>query len=131
MPPRRPATPLLQLSRSPTIGRMAVVNHFKRAVDDLRPTTNYPHTKAFLSKNFWPWVRDYLHRCLTRKCSFPYYDSAKKNGIYNVNPRAGRSVQVAIAGDWASGTEDSAKVAECMVNPMPDLTIHLGDVYYV
>ncbi len=42
---------------------------------------------------------------------------------------------MSIAGDWGTGTEEARSVAKHMMNwegtTGPDLTIHLGDVYYV
>ncbi|HVO60823.1 MAG TPA: metallophosphoesterase [Terriglobales bacterium] len=40
-------------------------------------------------------------------------------------------VRIAVAGDWATGTDEAESVAEQMKAFKPHFTIHLGDVYYV
>ena len=40
-------------------------------------------------------------------------------------------VKIGAAGDWGSGTCESNTVANLMSQDSPDLTFHLGDVYYV
>ena len=40
-------------------------------------------------------------------------------------------MRIAIAGDWGTGTQEAETIAGMMVRTKPDLTIHLGDVYYV
>src|SRR5947208_2934360 len=68
---RRKPNNLLKLSRSPIIGRAAIVNHFNRTVDAVAPTTRYPRLKAFLSANIWPWICSYLRYVFERKFPFP------------------------------------------------------------
>jgi len=36
-----------------------------------------------------------------------------------------------LAGDWGTGTDIAQQVADFMVSTNPELTIHLGDIYYV
>jgi hypothetical protein len=48
-------------------------------------------------------------------------------------PFASRSgiVTIGVAADWGSGTRESALVSHFMSRHTPDVTMHLGDVYYV
>src|SRR5262249_14846567 len=86
---RRKPNNLLKLSRSPIIGRAAIVNHFNRTVDALAPTTRFPRLKAFLSANIWPWICSYLKYVFERKFPFPTYAPGVKNGVYRIAPAAG------------------------------------------
>ena len=132
-PPRRRHTAnLASVTKNPILGRLAIVNHFSRKVKQLAPTTKRPMLSAFLPGNLWPWVKDYLRFALTPKFPFPTYTEASKNGVYSISPSAGADeVTIAIAGDWATGTNESAKIADLMAAKKPTLTIHLGDVYHV
>jgi len=38
---------------------------------------------------------------------------------------------MALAGDWGTGTDEAARIADHMKKSDPDYTIHLGDIYYV
>lgn len=129
---RRKPNNLLKLSRSPIIGRSAIVNHFNRTVDALAPTTRSPRLKAFLSANIWPWISSYLKYVFEHKFPFPTYPAGANNGIYRINPAAGAdAIRIAIAGDWGTGTDEAHIIARLMEDTKPDFTIHLGDVYYV
>lgn len=47
-------------------------------------------------------------------------------------PRAPEAeVRLSIISDWASGTRESAYVAQLMMQSNPHYTLHLGDIYYV
>ncbi len=135
MPPpgkRKDPKSLYTLSKSPVRGRFAVVNHYRAAVSRLEPVTKYPRLQAFLPQNLWPWVWSYLKH-LGPKCRFRSYkvDSSNKDGLYRMTPGDGQPIRIAIAGDWATGTDESWQIAQLMTGEKPDLTIHLGDVYYV
>jgi len=41
-----------------------------------------------------------------------------------------RDISIAIAGDWGTGLDSSNQIAKCMSAKNPDITIHLGDIYY-
>ena len=51
--------------------------------------------------------------------------------IYPLGGDDGAPVTLSLAADWGTGTQESCEVAQHMIEPMPDFTIHLGDVYYV
>jgi predicted phosphodiesterase len=132
-PRRRDPKILRKLNNSPRIGRFAVVNHFRRKVSELSATTNFPALKAFLPQNLFPWLGNYLKYVFTRRYPFPNY-TAGSTGVYRLSPAPGKTgIRIAIAGDWATGTEEAQTIADLMApaDAKPDLTIHLGDVYYV
>jgi hypothetical protein len=41
-----------------------------------------------------------------------------------------RDVSISIAGDWGTGLYSSNQIAKYMASQNPDITLHLGDVYY-
>lgn len=117
---------LLELKRS------ALHSHFRRAVDDLADTSDYPRLKAFLPQNLWPWVKDYLKYAFKRKHPFATYPTSGNQGVYGMRASdAGQVFRISISGDWGTGTAEAARVASAMNSFHPDYTIHLGDVYYV
>lgn len=78
------------------------------------------------------WVWSYLRYAFNPRHNFPGADRAQnKSSIYRVPD----SLRVSVAGDWGTGTSEALAVAEQMVKwdsgAETDLTIHLGDVYYV
>ena len=125
---------LLKLSKAPKTGRLPVVNHLPRAKDlapPLPPGT-FAKIASYVNSRWVPWVASYLKYAFNRKYPFASYKKSGFNGIYKVPPENGSDVvKVSIAGDWATGTYESCVIAERMLTSLPDLTIHLGDVYYV
>jgi hypothetical protein len=129
---RRKPVHLSHLTSAPVLGRLAVVNHFRRKMAELAPKRKFPALSAFEPQNLWPWISNYLRFVFTKKYPFPDYKGSDKDGVYSIAPSSGSSsIQIAIAGDWATGTEESATIAALMIDKHPDYTIHLGDVYYV
>jgi hypothetical protein len=132
-PQRRDPKTLSRLNNSPHIGRFAVVNHFRKTVSTLAATNTFPALKAFLPQNLLAWLGSYLKFVFSKRYPFPSYP-AGQTGVYNLAPAAGKSaVTIAIAGDWATGTQEAQTIANLMTPAAdhPDLTIHLGDIYYV
>jgi len=127
---RRKPNHLVKLSRSPKLGRLQVVNHFNRTVDALAGVTHFPRASAFLPQHLWPWAWNYLKNAFTPRIRFPTYPkgSGTQNGVYSLT---GAPLRLALAGDWGTGTDDAWDTAQQMLASSPDLTLHLGDVYYV
>lgn len=110
------------------VGRSAAVNHFMAA----RAPGKLPDQGAFLSSNIWPWIKSYLKFLFHKRHKFMEYPASGNQGLYRVTPSApDRTLRIAIAGDWATGTQEAKTIAEQMQQATPDFTIHLGDVYYV
>src|SRR5262249_25476850 len=122
---------LKKLNHSPNIGRFAIVNHYKSKVDELTPTSKFPRLSAFLPQNFLPWVWNYLKFALPPRFPCPDPSRSRTRCIYTVMPTTAEGVRLAIAGDWGTGTQEAETIAALMERAKPDLTIHLGDVYYV
>lgn len=76
-------------------------------------------------------VVSYVRHRLGPRHAFPdYADDPGDQGIYPLSGDDG-AVRVAIAGDWASGTDEAAAVAAAIAASRPHFTVHLGDAYYV
>lgn len=117
---------LLDLKRS------ALHSHFRQMVDNLADETKFPRLSAFLPQNLWPWIKNYLKYAFKRKHKFLAYPDHGEQGLYRmIATDDGQSVKISVVGDWGTGTEEAARVATAMNNPMSDYAIHLGDVYYV
>jgi hypothetical protein len=85
------------------------------------------------------WLLSYIKFRFGPRHSFQTYDATGDTGIYSL---AGDSyfsgvsavdedIRVCVAGDWATGTDESDRVAQRITAFRPHYTIHLGDVYYV
>jgi len=128
---------LAKLNHSPNLGRSALFNQYRRTVDALTPTHGFPRLSAFLPQHLWKWISAYLKYALTRRYPFPAYPGSGDNGVYPLAPEPGTNqIVIAIAGDWGTGTQEAETIAGLMCHrtpgsEKPDLTIHLGDVYYV
>ena len=131
-PRLRNPTSLAKLNGPPAFSRSVLMNHYSRTVDRLAATSNFPKLKAFSPQNLRPWVRSYLKYAFARRYPFPSYTGSANTGVYRLAPAPGAAaVKIAIAGDWATGTQESQKIMGLMADTASDLTIHLGDVYYV
>lgn len=107
-----------------------MVNHFNQTRGRLAETGRFPSLSAFLPHNLWPWVSSYLKYVFTPRFPFPSY-SGQKTGVYRLQPTTGTRFTFAVAGDWGTGTREAQTITDLMAGANPDLTIHLGDVYYV
>lgn len=103
---------------------------------EVPPDAPFPRKlAAFLRNQVWGWVWSYIRFRFGPRHNFQHY-SAPDNGIYPLAGSTGGqpdngSVRVSVAGDWASGTFESEKIAELMEGNAPHFTVHLGDVYFV
>jgi hypothetical protein len=124
--------PFLNLPRSPA------GSYLRRAVALSSKGSHYP-LAAFLGRELLTWIFEYAGNRLGPKHPFPAYEQGIDRGIYPLgddaviggSPDPQGEVRVAVAGDWGSGTDEAAEVAQQMMRFGPHYTIHLGDVYYV
>src|SRR5581483_933723 len=128
--PRRPIGQLRDLPRGPggSHRRAAVekaqtperlARHAIRA-----PQKKFPWLDRFRLPGFWEWLKGYSRYALTPAPRFPQPAS---DTIISM----GNDCRLAIAGDWGTGTDEAARIAELMTQNVCDYTIHLGDIYYV
>jgi hypothetical protein len=103
-----------------------------------------PPIQNFDSEDIWPWITTWLKATYQtdieglfvpseRKHAFNTYPDTGEQGHYDLSSLAGPdgSIRIAVAGDWGTGTDAAQQVADSMVSNNPELTIHLGDIYYV
>lgn len=131
--PFRSAEAMENQSKTTVLDRSALKGYFDRGAAKAGKGARYSALAAFLPNNLG-WLTAYLSYALTPKIAFPTYPSGASGpdaGIYDLSPPDGRALRIAIAGDWANGTRESWLVGQAIQKADPDLTIHLGDVYYV
>lgn len=73
------------------------------------------------------WVLTYLAHRFGPREKLPTYQGTGQSGIHTMADTG----QVALYGDWASGTLAAAQVAARIREHGPEHTIHMGDVYFV
>lgn len=93
----------------------------------LQRSHNIRYTGDLLRGSFLIWLADYFTTILRGKHEFPEYDLSDPRAGIQVMPNVAK---VALAGDWASGTISAYRVRYEMEHLEPDITIHLGDVYF-
>jgi hypothetical protein len=84
---------------------------------------------GFLSSAFFTWIIEYLKVVFTPRHSFPTYSGTRSSrpGVFALK----ESCKVALVGDWGSGTVNAYRVMDNIRHRQkPDMTIHLGDIYY-
>jgi hypothetical protein len=127
-----------KLSNYLDLGRTKIGNHLRSALttstmDSTTGKYDYRLLTVFLPSVWWPWLTSYLGGVLKPRVDFPPAPSAN-NSLYRLGA-GGDSLRVAIAGDWGTGTDEAEEVMARMMDwdgsGAPDLTVHLGDVYYV
>jgi hypothetical protein len=112
--------------------RSALVSHLYRA-REVTSAPNLPPVSLFSPDALWEWIRRYLAYVVRPKHFFPPYTASPVSAVYPLSSKNGSEVvNICIAGDWATGTEEAQRVADNMMESSdPDFTIHIGDVYYV
>ena len=104
--------------------RSELVNHYKTEKNKI-PDHDIGD---FLTKSFWSFVYHYVKSRFGRKYPYPAYQ-APQTGIYEL--AAEGEISIALTSDWATDTPDSFAVARQMKEHKPDVTIHVGDTYFV
>ncbi len=118
--------------------RSALASYVARAAEDQK---RFHYTLSALEPHaLWQWITEYIGNRLGPRHEFNTYEkSGGDNGIYKLGddsliggqPDPNGEIRISIAGDWGTGTDESAEVAAMMTSSAPHYTIHLGDVYYV
>jgi hypothetical protein len=93
----------------------------------LRPGPKPPMREriGFLARSVFEWIKNFLGHVLDGRRRLPAYPP-DQSGIY----RMPNDVKIALASDWGTGTESAYAVGNEIAARHPDITIHLGDVYY-
>jgi len=92
-----------------------------------------PPLQDFDNSNIFPWIANWLKTVGSARHAFEAYPNEGDQGRYDLSGllAADGSIRIGIAGDWGTGADVAQQVADSMVANNPELTIHLGDVYYV
>ena len=105
----------------------ALAAHF-RAGGSRYSETTYDPLKAFLPSHLAAWIPHVMRYWFHKKHPFRDYTTpGKGTGIFHVPD----NLTLSVVGDWATGTDEAQKVANCVQQFGPDFTVHLGDVYFV
>jgi hypothetical protein len=129
---RKDLQDLRNLSRAPILSYLQkqappLAPRIKTA--DLAPA-RYPILAAFTPKQLCKWIWEYFsHRIGPRHPFQAYVASDHDQGIYKLE--SDNEIRIALAGDWATGTDEAHCVGELIKKFDPHYSIHLGDVYYV
>jgi hypothetical protein len=124
--------------------RSALQSHLRSAKMNPPGGVGRPPLHAFDTSDIWPWIANWLKATFQtdieslvvpqdKKHAFEAYPDSGDRGHYDLSGFAAPdgSIRFAMAGDWATGTDVAQQVADSMVRNNPELTIHLGDIYYV
>jgi len=131
--PRRDLQDLYDLPRS------ALLSYQRKHAEPGRPRSRaeavqraaYPTLGAFAPRRFWRWMSEYWRFRIGRRHPFLTYDGEDgDDGVYELRGDGGE-IRIALAGDWATGTDEAAHIASLIERWRPHYSIHLGDVYYV
>ena len=108
--------------------RTQLLNTPRDSARSLQLTHDVRYAGDFLESRFWRWLGEYLRTVLSGRDRFREYDlSDPQAGVY-VMPNV---ASVALASDWGTGTISAYRVRDEILRLKPDITMHLGDVYYV
>jgi predicted phosphodiesterase len=72
------------------------------------------------------WILSALNMLVSDKVPFPQPSGPNDQEV----PLPDQDLTMAIAGDWGTGLYSSNQIASWMASHHPDLTLHIGDVYY-
>ena len=103
----------------------------------INPTASLPRPplQDFDESKVFAWISNWLETVGSTRFAFEPYPQQGEQGRYDLSElgllAADGSIQIAMAGDWGTGTDVAQQVANSMVSNDPALTIHLGDIYYV
>jgi hypothetical protein len=130
MPSPAPNFGAKDLGQYRELGRGAISSYFRKlaAKSGHAPDANVlQRLAAFVSTPAnWPiWFAHVLRYITSRNHPFQTYPPG--GGIYQFPDQ----LNLSIAGDWGTGTDEAQQVTQQMVAHNPDYTIHLGDVYFV
>jgi len=119
-------------SNIPILGRTPLFAHLQSTLAESGHVGRFPLLSVFTQRP-WPWIAKYFKSVFAgRYKPFPTYPLDGHSGIYPLHSATNSdTIRLSIAGDWGTGTEEAARVAENMSAFRPDYTIHLGDVYYI
>ena len=127
---RKDLQDLQHLPRSPVLSYMQkqAVPRAPRVKTASRAPARHPILAAFTPKGR-NWIWEYLLHRVGPRHPFQLYPSGSTDqGVYKL-VGDDREIRIALAGDWATGTDEAESVSKLIVSFKPHYSIHLGDVY--
>lgn len=88
----------------------------------------------FFESKFFSWFFHYFKSRFGPRHDFQNYKGLADNGVYKLESSKAESnsgINIGIAGDWATDTNESDRIGVLIEKKKPDYTIHLGDTYFV
>ena len=119
---------VLQLSNVPFFGRTTWMSRIQQVAAQAAPDVEFPRLLAFVE--VWKWIVPYLRDFVHKNAMYRTYAHGK-SGIFGVEMLSDSPLRIAVAADWGTGTLEAEIVAVNMMKCAPQLTLHLGDVYYM
>jgi hypothetical protein len=115
------------------LSRAPIDSHLRVAAVNPQAALARPPLQDFSTADIFPWITNWLKTAGSARHPFEAYPSQGDRGKYELSGllAADGSFRIALAGDWGTGTDTAQQVADSMVASNPELTIHLGDIYYV
>jgi len=109
------------------LSRVPIANHARSA---FARTGRYNPIAIFERHALWDWLKGTWRFAIDHRWPFPPATAAPNRTSVYIVPN---HLRISVAGDWGTGSDEAQRVAKQMMewNGAPDLTIHLGDVYYV
>jgi len=121
--PRSPGLSYLQKQAQPPAPR-------PKTAELAEAPARFPKLAAFASVRVFEWIWEYLTHRIGRRYPFKSYDASDPDkGVYNLE--GDDECRIALAGDWATGTDEAYTIGKLIAAFEPHYSIHLGDVYYV
>jgi hypothetical protein len=130
---RKDMQDLRHLSRSTVLSylqKQAQPRAPRRKTADLAPV-RFPILAAFAPQRLCAWLWEYFTHRIGRRHPFQSYAASDPGqGIYKLEGD-NSEIRIALAGDWATGTDEANSIGTLITAFDPHYSIHLGDVYYV
>jgi len=113
------------------MGRTLADNHLRTQRSQYKHQPKLSPFREYLSTVVWGWLFYYLKSRFGFKADYKSYNEAS-NGVFEIGPEPGQDrIVLGVAGDWATDTVEAVKIADCIKSLDPDITIHIGDTYFV
>src|SRR5258708_3853469 len=121
---------LRHLLRSPGLSYLRKQTHQKAPSTVRASRGRFPEIGVFSPSHAWNFIVEYLSHRIGRRHPFQTYATGQpSSGLYSVPDET--EIRIALAGDWATGTDEAAAIGNLILDFRPHYSIHLGDVYYV
>jgi hypothetical protein len=113
------------------MGRTLAGNHLRTQRSQYKEKPKPNPFRKYLSTVIWGWIYYYIKSRFGCKAGYTSYTETS-NGIFQIGPGPGQDqIVLGIAGDWATDTSEAVQIADRIKSFDPDITIHIGDTYFV